>query len=401
MSDRTVSWYVLLILVLFMSLGPFSLQIFLPALPSSLREFGVETGILQLTLSLATAAMAVATILYGPYSDRYGRRPLVLVSLVLFIAGSIWSSLAPDVWHLIAGRIVQATGGASGMVLAMAMARDLYDREQATRVIAYLTASMVIGSMIAPVIGGVLTDLIGWRWVFVAMAIASLVVLGAVFFFLEETHHSTSSDPGFRTMPRDIWILICNPLFVGYTFFVAFQLAGFYAFLSVAPYITSDILGRSATEFGFYIIVISSLFASGNFLSARMIGRFDPNDIILAGSTFAFLSIIVMVWFVVAGIWNPYTVFLPYAIGGLGAGMAMPAAQTAVLSINPALAGTAAGFTRFVQMMLAAVFMQITGMFQDETPYALTVALALISVSALLSIIVTKQISEGGVLPVS
>ena len=151
------------------ALAPMSLQIFVPALPAIQAHFAVSPGTAQLALSLSILANAIAALSYGPLSDRFGRRPVVLAGLVMFIAGSVLCALAPTIGVLIVGRIVQSGGGAAGMVIARAIVRDLYAREQAASMIAYLTMAMVVAPMLAPSVGALLLDLFDWRAIFVAV----------------------------------------------------------------------------------------------------------------------------------------------------------------------------------------------------------------------------------------
>ena len=148
----------LFLLIAITALAPVSLQIFIPALPAIQTSFGTETGTTQLVLSLSIFANAIATLVYGPLSDRFGRRPVVLVGLVLFLLGSVLSTIAPSITFLILARIVQSSGAAAGMVLARAIIRDLYDREQAASAISYLTMAMVVAPMVAPTFGAILID---------------------------------------------------------------------------------------------------------------------------------------------------------------------------------------------------------------------------------------------------
>ena len=148
------------------ALAPFSLQIFLPALPAIQASFAVSTGVAQLALSLSILANAFANLAYGPLSDRFGRRPVLLVGLVAFIAGSLGCALAPTIDLLVVGRIVQSIGGAAGMVLARAIVRDRYDRDRSASIIAYLTMAMVVAPMLAPTVGAILIDVASWRAIF-------------------------------------------------------------------------------------------------------------------------------------------------------------------------------------------------------------------------------------------
>jgi DHA1 family bicyclomycin/chloramphenicol resistance-like MFS transporter len=169
------------------ALAPFSLQIFLPALPAIQSSFGVSTGTAQLALSLSILANAIANLAYGPLSDRFGRRPVLLFGLVAFILGSLGCALAPTIHVLVVGRIVQSIGGAAGMVLARAIVRDLYDRDRSASIIAYLTMAMVVAPMLAPTVGAILIDVASWRAIFFMTTGVGIVLIWQIATRLGET----------------------------------------------------------------------------------------------------------------------------------------------------------------------------------------------------------------------
>lgn len=179
------------------AVAPLAMQIFVPALPAIQRGFEVTTGVAQLALSLSILSNAFATLSYGPLSDRFGRRPVVLAGFVLFVVGSVMCVLAPTIGLLVVGRIVQAAGGAAGMVIGRAIVRDLYDREQAASVLAYLTMAMVMAPMLAPVFGALLIDTAGWRSIFFVLTIVGLVVTWATARHLVETRVGTVGGAGW------------------------------------------------------------------------------------------------------------------------------------------------------------------------------------------------------------
>ena len=146
------------LLVLVTVLGPLSMQMFLPALPAIQKGFATDAATAQLTLTLAMVAIGMATLLFGPLSDRFGRKPVLVAGIVLFLAGSGIAAFAETIGVLIAGRILQASGTSAGIVLARAMARDVYGFAQSIRVISYLTMAMVVAPTVSPAIGGLITD---------------------------------------------------------------------------------------------------------------------------------------------------------------------------------------------------------------------------------------------------
>ena len=167
--------------------GPLSIHLFLPGMSAVKAEFGVSTGMAQLTLSLVMFVMAGTTLVYGALSDRLGRRKVLLAGLALFTLGAALSSVAPDIWTLLAGRTLQGLGAGCGVVLARAIARDIYGLERLPQIIAWLTAAYVTGPLVAPPLGGFLTDTLGWRSPLIVAAVLGAALLALVATVVNET----------------------------------------------------------------------------------------------------------------------------------------------------------------------------------------------------------------------
>ena len=276
--DRSRNSLFVPILIAVAVLGPVAIQILLPALPAVQTAFGATTGTVQLVLSVSMLALAVATLIYGPVSDRLGRRPVLLAALGLFLAGSAICAAAPRLWVLLAGRVVQAVGGAAGMVLSRAMARDRYGPENSAGIIAYLFIAIVIAPMPAPAIGGLLTDVIGWRANFVFTGAIGLALLVAVLLGLDETLGERPSRSGLASMLVAYGTLLRSRAFLGYALQSAFTVGAFFAFISTTPYIVVSVLGRPATEYGLYSLLVSAAMVIGNFGSTRLAAEARPAD---------------------------------------------------------------------------------------------------------------------------
>ena len=358
----------LFLLIAITALAPVSLQIFIPALPAIQASFGTSTGTTQLVLSLSIFANAIATLAYGPLSDRFGRRPVVLVGLVVFVVGSVLSSIAPNIGFLIVARIIQSAGAAAGMVLARAIIRDLYDREQAASAIAYLTMAMVVAPMIAPTFGAILIDQLDWRAIFVAMTGLGALLTLYVWRSLMETRatrHGTASH-GLMT---GAFLLLRQRAFVAYMLQSTFAISTFFAFISGAPYFMIDVLDRSATEYGLLFMVVSGGFMIGNFTSAKLGRRIGIDRLIWIGSILAVAANGLTLLLMISGSWTPLALFGPMMVTGYGNGLSIANAQAGAISIDPRLAGTASGLTGFFQMFVAALVSQSVGALQNGTPY--------------------------------
>ncbi len=377
--------------------GPFAMQIFLPALPAIQTSFAVSPATAQLTLSVSMVAIAVGTLVYGPLSDRYGRRPILLLGLVVFVAGSLGCALAPDIHTLIAARVLQATGGAAGMVIARAVARDHYGPSRAAGVIARLTMVMVVAPMVAPAIGGVIVDLASWRAIFVLVCIAGIVVIGAVVILFRESHRPEDRMESAAGMLRGFAQLLASPRFVVLALYPAFSSTIFFSFISGAPYVMVVLLHRPATEYGLYFMLVAGGFMLGNFASVRLTERFETLTLMTAGMLIALSGVLITFAFAAAGQLEPLTLFLPMMLAQFGQGVGLPNAQAEVINVFPMRAGTASALTSFSQMMFAAAASQTLGVLQNGTPWPLLTLMLLGVAGALTAATVARsmQLNEG------
>ena len=372
------------------ALAPLSMQIFVPALPAIQRGFAVPTGVAQLALSLSILANAFATLSYGPMSDRFGRRPAVLAGLGLFVAGSVMCALAPTIGLLIAGRIVQAAGAAAGMVIARAIVRDLYERDRAASMIAYLTMAMVVAPMLAPSVGAILMDLADWRAIFVALTVVGIMLLWSAHLRLTETRRHGAGGRGLLTGAGN---LLRSAAFISYVLQSAFSMSTFFAFVSGAPYFMIDVLERPATEYGLWFIVVSVGYMAGNFTAARVTGRVGLDRMILLGSVLALVGITLSIVLLMALPWAPVLLFGPMMLTALSNGFAMPNAQAGAISVDPVLAGTASGLSGFTQMLVAALVSQAVGMLQDGTPYPMLAFMVGCATLSLLGFVLPRRLA--------
>ena len=375
----------LVTLVVVCAVAPTSMNIVMPALPAIQAAFGIATGTAQLLVSLSIICVAVATLGYGPLSDRFGRRPVLLAGLGLFLAGSVICAIAPTIAVLIIGRVVQAVGGAAGLVLTRAIVRDLFDRESTARILAYLNMAMVISPMLAPFVGGLLVDTLSWRAIFLFTIAAGAVVFLAVLLRLPETRAASADSAGIGPMLRGFAALARSPVFCGYAVQSAVLTAMFYVFTSTTPYLMVFVFHRPATEYGVYFMLLSVGYIIGNFLSTRLTPRLGIDRTVLVGSVFCTVAGTLVFGLAVAGIWGPLALFLPLALSTLANGLAQPNIQAGAVSINPRLAGSASGLLTFVQMAVAALSTQIVGTFEHDSPVPLGAMLIVMSTIGLLA----------------
>jgi DHA1 family bicyclomycin/chloramphenicol resistance-like MFS transporter len=359
----------LLLLVALTAMGPFAMQIFLPALPAIQAAYGVDVATAQLVFSLSGVAMALGTLAYGPLADRHGRRPVLVAAVVLFVVGSVIAFVAPTIEVLILGRIVQAAGGVAGLVLSRTIVRDLFDRSRAAEMIAWLTVGMVAVPMVSPTIGGVLVDFGSWRLNFLVPGIVGVALFAATLLALPETRPAATAARTGGGMLDGAGKLVRHPNFLGYTLHATGSFSAFFAFLAGAPYVVQQVMGEPATVYGLWFIANAFGFMMGNLTAARLSAWFGLDRMIAVGTGLVIAGVGTTIAVMAAGLWTPAALFVPMIATAYGQGLGMPNAQAGALSVAPDLAGTASGVTGFVQMATASVIAQLVGMMQNGTPY--------------------------------
>ncbi|MFO1037064.1 MAG: multidrug effflux MFS transporter [Geminicoccaceae bacterium] len=369
------------LLIVATALGPFAMQLFLPGLPAIQDEFQVSGTVAQLAFSLSAFAIAVATLAYGPLSDSLGRRPALVGGLAVYLAGSLLCALAPSITLLILGRIVQAAGGCAGIVLARAIVRDLWQRDHAASVLAYVSMAMVVAPMLAPLLGGLLTDTLGWRSIFVLGALVGVGILAFTLIDLRETVAERTGS-SVAAMLGSFAKLLRSKAFVAYTLQGACSMAVFYTFLAGAPFVMIKVLGRSTAEYGLWFMSIAGAYMVGNMVTARLGRRIGIDRMIVLGSIGSLLANIVLLALLGIGFWTPAVLFGTTAFGAFAQGLGLPNVQAASLSVYPSIAGAASGLTGFVQMGIAAAAAQVVGSIQTGTPWPVAIGMSIFALAA-------------------
>ncbi|MBH61557.1 MAG: multidrug transporter [Alphaproteobacteria bacterium] len=372
----------LAILVVIAGLGPTSLNIFLPSMPGMMRVYDTGYDTVQLTLTFYLVGLAAAQLVYGPLSDRIGRRPALLIGLVLYVIGSVACVAAPTIEKLIAGRVLQAVGGCSGIVMSRAIIRDVYERGRAASILAYVTMAMVVAPLMAPTVGGFLDDWFGWRAGFVLMVVVGVLTLAACFLLLHETHTPSRETAPHREVMSGALELLGQRRFHGYAFQVAFNSGVFYSFIAGAPYVMIELLNRTASEYGIWFAVASSVYMGGNFIAARISERVGSDRMITIGTTISLIGVFTLGAFYLNGLVLPVTLFGCMSIVAFGNGMGIPNGILGAVSVDPARAGTASGLSGFSQMAVGAGLSYSVGFLLSDTAGPLVAMMIISSVSA-------------------
>ena len=347
---------------------PLAVHLFFPVIPAVKVALGLSDAYAQLTFSIALFGMAFATLFYGSLSDRYGRRPVLLSGLALFMAGSVLSAFAPTAETLVLGRLIQAIGAGCALTLVRAIARDAYRAEQLVKAIAYLTMFGTLGPMISPFIGGVLTDTLGWRSVFGFALLAGGAITLTAYLSMYETHPVANRNKSGESVVQSYVALFRRLRFNAFVLQSGFNTGAFMVMASAAASLMTELLHRPATEFGAYFLLFPVGFFTGNFISTRIGNRFSTETMVLAGSLLALAAVSGQAIALESGLVTPLAFFVPGIFITMAQGIAMPYAQVGAMAEVPRFAGTAAGVGVFMQNFGAAIFSQLYGVFADGTP---------------------------------
>jgi DHA1 family bicyclomycin/chloramphenicol resistance-like MFS transporter len=383
--DRTTPPHILT-LVLISGIAALSLNIFLPSLPSMAQDFGVDYALMQLSVSLYLAMTAVIQIFIGPVSDRFGRRPVMLGTVAVFVAATLGAMAAPNFGIFLACRLVQAAI-ASGFALSRAVVRDMVGQDQAASMIGYVTMGMSVVPMVGPVIGGALDEVFGWRASFALLGLCGIGLLALVWSDMGET--ATQRAASFRAQAAAYPELLRSQRFWGYVGASALASGAFFAYLGGAPYVGTEVFGMDPAVLGFYFGAPAVGYLAGNFLSGRFSIRFGINRMILAGALVTTLGLSLLALLEALGLAGPNLFFGLVVTVGLGNGMLLPSANAGMLSVRPALAGSAAGLGGAITIGGGAALSALAGVLltRGSGPMPLVALMLLTSALSILCIL--------------
>jgi DHA1 family bicyclomycin/chloramphenicol resistance-like MFS transporter len=378
------------LLTALVALGPLSTDLYLPSLPALTAHFAADAAAGQATLSAFLLGLAGGQLIYGPLSDRFGRRPVLLFGLALYAVASVACVFAPSMPWLIAARFLQAAGACVGPVLGRAVVRDVYGREGAARMFSYMSAAMALAPMIGPVLGGVIESAAGWRANFAALSAYGVGALTLTLLLLPETHRERE---GVALSPARVAAVyggfFRERAYFGYTLAYAFGYCGIFAFISGSSFVLLEAAGLTPTQYGFCFAVAVAGYVAGTLLSGRMSARLGIDRLIAAGGAIGLVGGALLLALALAdsgrtGLDGAAAVVGPMVLFMVGIGLVMPNATAGAIGPFPRAAGSASALVGFLQTTLAAIAGALVGLFHDGTaiPMALAIVLATAAILA-------------------
>jgi MFS transporter, DHA1 family, multidrug resistance protein len=367
------------LLALFTFSGTLGMHIFVPALPDAARDLGAGISAMQMTVSLYIFGLAVGQLGYGPLSDRFGRRPVLMAGLALYTAAGLAAALAPGANSLIAARLFQALGGCAGLVLGRAIVRDTAAPREAARRLALMNLMVTVGPGLAPLVGGALASAAGWRSIFFVLTALGVADLLFAWRLLPETGPSASSVKA-SALARDYGRLLRSPAFLGYSIGGGCATTSLYAFLAAAPFIFTQQLHRPAGEVGIYLTILVSGVWLGSVLASRLIARVALGRLLIGANALGIAAACLLLGAVLTGHLSVALCIGAMFVFTVGVGIAAPAALTQAISVNPRVIGSASGLYGFTQMAVGALCTALAGFGRDA---ALSAAIVLAAASVI------------------
>lgn len=360
------------------TIGPFAIDTYLPSFPSIGRDYAVDELYVQQTLSVYMASFAVMTLFHGALSDSFGRRPVILVNLLVFVLASIGCALAPTIDTMLACRALQGMSAGAGIVVGRAIIRDTYDGPMAQRLMSQVTMLFSLAPAVAPVIGGLLDLAFGWRSIFAFLAVLSLLLWAGCAWTLPETLARADRQP-FRAAPlfANYVQVFGSARFAMLAFAVAFNFAGFFIYVVSAPAVIYRHLGLSGTEFAWLFVPGIGGVVIGAWLSGRLAGRATPERTVALGYAIMVLAAALGIGYHLA--WPPavpWTV-LPLMLYAMGMSLAMPSLTLLALDLFPRNRGMAASVQGFTQSMSNALLAGVVSPLVAGTQLSLATAAAM------------------------
>ncbi len=382
------------ILIALAALAPLSIDMFLPSIPDITAEFSADSATIRLAVTMFLLMAAASGLLFGPISDRFGRRPALLAGMTLYVLGGVLAWISGSAEMLVGARLVQGFGSGASMAIARATVIDIYGRDRATRIIAIMSVVMALAPMLAPIAGGIYQETLGWRWVFATLTVMGIGLVIAYFFQIPETNRYP--DPDALRIPqivRNYGILISNRAYVVPVAILSIIFAGHLVFISTSALVLIEEVGVSPGLYGLAFGLVSAGIMVGGALSGFLVGRARPERILYSGIYIAVLGSLgqVVLNLLLGGsgglLLGASIVVVPMFVTVMGGAIARPGLTVAALTPFRRMAGLAAAVMGFSQMLVSSLYgIAFAALFE---PTGLTMAAAIAFSGLVVLILVT------------
>lgn len=383
-----------LVLGLLSAIGPFAIDMYLPALPSIGQSLGASMSAVQASLMAFFISLGIGQMIYGPLSDMYGRKLPLYFGLLLFAAGSIGCALAPDIQSLVVLRFIQGLGASAGMVIPRAIVRDLHTGNDAARLMALLMLVFSVSPILAPLAGSLLIEWIGWRSVFWAVTVAAVLGLALMASSLAETRPPEQRvDSSVKSALAGYWLLLQDRHFLGLVLIGAFGISSFFAYLANSSFVLIDHYGLTPRQYSIAFAANAAAFIGVSQFTGKLSERFGLVQVVKFAVT-GYAAIMLLLFVVNLLGFDQLSLMLVLLFVGYGfLGLVVPSTAVLALDKHGEIAGTASALMGTLQFVTGAVVMAIVGVFVDGSARPMVAGIA---GCALISFLMT-WVTLGGV----
>ncbi|MBB3950776.1 multidrug effflux MFS transporter [Aureimonas jatrophae] len=367
-----------LVLGLLSAIGPFSIDMYLPAMPEIGASLGASETAVQLTITLYLLAFGVSQFLWGPLADAFGRKPPLVAGILLFIVGSVGCAFATDLDWLLAGRVVQGIGAASVGVVPRAVARDRFTGVEATKLLAMMMLVIAVSPMLAPLAGSVALLSGSWRLIFALLVAVGIMSLLVTVLALPETLGVRDRVPvNLRSMAAGCRVLLADPVFMSLSFVSAFGFASFFVFIAAAAFVYTTHFGLSQTGFSLAFAVNALGFFAASQLSAAATQRFGVMAMVRWPLVAFAVVTLLLLALVAAGLGSLPVIMALLFCANAALGLVMPVAFVMAIEEHGEIAGLASSLAGTIQMVTGSLVVTLMAPFFDNTPLPMVAAIAL------------------------
>ena len=373
------------------AIGPISMALYTPAMPALVEAYGTSEAAIKLTLTTYFAGFALAQLICGPLADAFGRKPVALLFLVLYLVSSILATFAPTVEFMLVARALQGVGAAVGIAVSRAIVRDQFTGEASSKIMNTIAMMLAVGPAISPTIGGFVLELSGWREIFWCMIIYGLGLVIVVALFQVETNPNPGRhhlDPG--RLASNYLTLLSDPRFLAPALLIGCGLGNLYTFATILPFVLIHKVGLSPSEFGMTMILQSGSFIVGTILTGRLLRFVEARKLVPFGLALWVVAALLMSVLTLTSAPSIATVMGPVALFVFALSLVLPASFTETLAPFPRMAGAASSMVGFLQCGVAIVASVLIALLGDQL-LGFGIVLPLVPIIGIVSYLVLKQ----------
>ena len=395
---RATSHVTTAILVALAALAPLSIDMFLPSIPDITAEFASDSATIRLTVTGYLLVSATSALVFGPISDRFGRRPALMAGMALYVAGSVMAWFSISAPMLVAARFVQGFGGGVSMAIATATVIDVHGRDRAARILAIIGVVMSLAPMVAPILGGIYQETVGWRWVFATLTLLGVGLIVTYLAWIPETNLRPDPDAlRLRRAAGNYRKLFSNRAYVVPVALFALTFSGHLVFISTSALVLIDQIGISAGLFGVAFGVVSSGLMAGGAIGGALVGRLRADWILVAGiglTAFGSLTLLGAALLLIepgSGLFGAGLIVAPMFIALLGTAMSWPVATATALTPFREMSGLAAAVLEFSMMAVSSIYAIVFAALLAPSAVSMAGAIAVSGVGAFLLVLLAGR----------